>query len=102
MSDASLFSQLRKVTNPSCHSLCNLSKASKKLHRSGLRQISQGAFCLANDLALSENPSTLLHALKPNIVTTGSKGLTTDLLFLFFVKIATTFNFQFLNTQKAI
>lgn len=58
------------------------------------------ALCLTNDLALIENPSILLYALKPNIGTTGSKDLTTDLLF--FIKIATTFNFQFLNFQKAI
>lgn len=66
-----------------------------------LSQVSQGAFCLTNDLALAENTSTLLYVLKPNIVTTGSKDLTTDLLFLFFIKIATTFNFQFLTFPKA-
>lgn len=42
----------------------------------------------------------LLHdyELKPNIVATGSKDLTT----LFSIKIGTTFNFRFLNFQKAI
>lgn len=66
-----------------------------------LSQVSQGAFCLTSDFALTENPSTLLYVPKPNIVTTGSKDLNTDLPFLFFIKIVTTFNLQYLNFPKA-
>lgn len=90
----------KKVTNPSCLSLHNLTRTSKMLHRPGLRQESQGSIVLNQWSCPDWIDSILLYALKPNIGTTGSKDLTTDLLF--FIKIATTFNFQFLNFQKAI
>ena len=74
------------------------------LHRSDRRQVSQGACGITSDLALTastENPCTLLYILKPVIVTTDSKELTTVLLYLS-IKVGITFNFQFLNFQKAI
>lgn len=73
------------------------------LYRSDLRQVSQGAFCITTNLALTaltENPYTWLYI--PVIVTTDSKELTSVLLYLLSIKIEITFNFQFLKFQKAI
>lgn len=75
------------------------------LHGSDFRQVRYGAFRKTSDITLTtftENPCGLLYILKPVIVTTDSKELTTILLYLLSIKTGKTFNFQFLNFQKVI
>lgn len=75
------------------------------LHRSDLRQVGQGALGVTGDRALTAetgSPCASLYILKPLIVTTDSKELTTVLLYLLSIKIGIAFNFWFLTYQKAI